>query len=42
MNRKTPPIKTMRRRTGSYLKWVLSAISAVLTTSFVVMLEVEA
>jgi hypothetical protein len=42
MNHKTYRLETARRRVHSTLKWLLSALSAAVTTSFVILLEVEA
>lgn len=40
MNQRTSRLETARRRVHSNLKWFLSALSAAVTTSFVIMLEV--
>jgi hypothetical protein len=41
MKQQIARINDMRRRAHSYLKWFLSALSAALTTSFVVILEAQ-
>jgi hypothetical protein len=39
MNSRTDWIETLRRNAQTRLKWILSALSAALTASFVVTLE---